>query len=108
MPSDADTQSNNNSISTTTPPSNRSPGGPASGSTPKISRTVKWKESQDERKKQQLLTKLQVVLFRHKELLVKDMKKKRTLLEKELQIEIQVNVITHYKFYLSMKFINII
>jgi nucleosome-remodeling factor subunit BPTF len=38
-------------------------------------------------------TKLQVLLFRHKELLKKDMIKKRALLEIELQIEIQVRKI---------------
>jgi nucleosome-remodeling factor subunit BPTF len=54
------------------------------------SRTGKWRESQEERRRQQVQTKLQVLLFRHKELLKKDMIKKRALLEKELQIEIQV------------------
>ena len=59
------------------------------------SRTSKWRESQEERRRQQVQTKLQVLLFRHKELLKKDMIKKRALLEKELQIEIQVRRIKH-------------
>ncbi|XP_049831961.1 nucleosome-remodeling factor subunit NURF301 isoform X2 [Schistocerca gregaria] len=58
------------------------------------SRTGKWRESQEERRRQQVLTKLQVLLFRHKELLKKDMIKKRALLEKELQIEIQKDLST--------------
>lgn len=52
------------------------------------SRTGKW---QEERKRQQIQTKLQVLLFRHKELLKKDILKKRALLEKDLQIVIQVS-----------------
>ncbi|PSN39772.1 hypothetical protein C0J52_15320, partial [Blattella germanica] len=59
------------------------------GNTTARSRTGKWRETQEERRRQQVLTKLQVLLFRHKELLKKDMIKKRALLEKELQIEIQ-------------------
>ena len=59
------------------------------------SRTSKWRESQEERRRQQVQTKLQVLLFRHKELLKKDMIKKRALLEKELQIEIQVRRMKH-------------
>ncbi|PNF38728.1 hypothetical protein B7P43_G14361 [Cryptotermes secundus] len=58
------------------------------------SRTSKWRESQEERRRQQVQTKLQVLLFRHKELLKKDMIKKRALLEKELQIEIQKDLST--------------
>lgn len=45
---------------------------------------------QEEKKRQQIQTKLQVLLFRHKELLKKDILKKRALLEKDLQIQIQV------------------
>ncbi|XP_063224982.1 nucleosome-remodeling factor subunit NURF301 isoform X2 [Bacillus rossius redtenbacheri] len=52
-------------------------------------RPTKGRESQEEKRRQQVQTKLQVLLFRHKELLKKDMIKKRALLEKELQIEIQ-------------------
>jgi nucleosome-remodeling factor subunit BPTF len=62
----------------------------AAGAVAPRSRTSKWRESQEERRRQQVQTKLQVLLFRHKELLKKDMIKKRALLEKELQIEIQV------------------
>lgn len=58
------------------------------------SRTSKWRESQEERRRQQVQTKLQVLLFRHKELLKKDMIKKRALLEKELQIDIQKDLST--------------
>jgi nucleosome-remodeling factor subunit BPTF len=63
---------------------------PTTGTVASRSRTSKWRESQEERRRQQVQTKLQVLLFRHKELLKKDMIKKRALLEKELQIEIQV------------------
>lgn len=38
---------------------------------------------------------MQVLLFRHKELLKKDILKKRALLEKELQIDIQVYYIKY-------------
>ncbi|XP_012274975.1 nucleosome-remodeling factor subunit NURF301 isoform X2 [Orussus abietinus] len=57
-------------------------------STPK-SRSVKPKDSQEQRRKQQVYSRMQVLLFRHKELLKKDILKKRALLEKELQIDIQ-------------------
>ncbi|KAJ1519876.1 hypothetical protein ONE63_004117 [Megalurothrips usitatus] len=53
------------------------------------SRKEKNKESADERRRAAVNTKLQVILFRHKELLKKDILKKRALLEKEMQIEIQ-------------------
>jgi hypothetical protein len=66
-----------------------------SGTVASRSRTSKWRESQEERRRQQVQTKLQVLLFRHKELLKKDMIKKRALLEKELQIEIQVRRMKH-------------
>lgn len=49
----------------------------------------KWKESQEEKRRQAAQSKLNVLLFRHKELLKKDILKKRALLEKELQIDIQ-------------------
>lgn len=52
---------------------------------------------QEEKKRQQIQTKLQVLLFRHKELLKKDILKKRALLEKDLQIQIQV------QFFLTCK-----
>jgi nucleosome-remodeling factor subunit BPTF len=64
---------------------------PAVGTGVPRTRTSRWRESQEERRRQQMQTKLQVLLFRHKELLKKDMIKKRALLEKELQIEIQVS-----------------
>lgn len=53
-------------------------------------RSAKLKDTQ-ERRKQQMHSRMQVLLFRHKELLKKDILKKRALLEKELQIDIQVN-----------------
>ncbi|EEB14731.1 fetal alzheimer antigen, falz, putative [Pediculus humanus corporis] len=49
----------------------------------------KWKENQEEKRRQAAQSKLNVLLFRHKELLKKDILKKRALLEKELQIDIQ-------------------
>jgi len=48
------------------------------------------KDNQEQRRKQQVHSRMQVLLFRHKELLKKDILKKRALLEKELQIDIQV------------------
>lgn len=60
-----------------------------SESTPK-NRSAKLKDSQEQRRKQQVYSRMQVLLFRHKELLKKDILKKRALLEKELQIDIQV------------------
>ncbi|XP_050535545.1 nucleosome-remodeling factor subunit NURF301 isoform X2 [Daktulosphaira vitifoliae] len=47
------------------------------------------KQGDDKRKLQQIQSKLQVSLYKQKELLKKDILKKRALLEKELQIEIQ-------------------
>ncbi|XP_014482955.1 PREDICTED: nucleosome-remodeling factor subunit NURF301 isoform X2 [Dinoponera quadriceps] len=52
-------------------------------------RSAKQKDSQEQRRKQQVHSRMQVLLFRHKELLKKDILKKRALLEKELQIDIQ-------------------
>ncbi|XP_026828403.1 nucleosome-remodeling factor subunit NURF301 isoform X1 [Ooceraea biroi] len=52
-------------------------------------RSAKLKDSQEQRRKQQVHSRMQVLLFRHKELLKKDILKKRALLEKELQIDIQ-------------------
>ncbi|XP_015175523.1 PREDICTED: nucleosome-remodeling factor subunit NURF301 isoform X2 [Polistes dominula] len=51
-------------------------------------RFVKLKDCQEQRKKQ-AQSRMQVLLFRHKELLKKDLIKKRSLLEKELKIDIQ-------------------
>lgn len=52
------------------------------------------KQGDDRRKLQQIQSKLQVSLFKQKELLKKDILKKRALLEKELQIDIQVCILT--------------
>ncbi|XP_011866666.1 PREDICTED: nucleosome-remodeling factor subunit NURF301 isoform X2 [Vollenhovia emeryi] len=57
-------------------------------SSPK-NRAAKLKDSQEQRRKLQVHSRMQVLLFRHKELLKKDILKKRALLEKELQIDIQ-------------------
>ncbi|XP_036150042.1 nucleosome-remodeling factor subunit NURF301 isoform X2 [Monomorium pharaonis] len=57
-------------------------------SSPK-NRSAKLKDTQEQRRKQQVYSRMQVLLFRHKELLKKDILKKRALLEKELQIDIQ-------------------
>lgn len=54
------------------------------------SKQIRARESQEEKKKSAIRSKLQVLLFRQKEMLKKDILKKRALLEKELQIEIQV------------------
>lgn len=64
-------------------------------------RAAKPKDSQEQRRKQQVHSRMQVLLFRHKELLKKDILKKRALLEKELQIDIQVYYIK-YVFYKSI------
>lgn len=64
-------------------------------------RAAKPKDSQEQRRKQQVHSRMQVLLFRHKELLKKDILKKRALLEKELQIDIQVYYIK-YIFYKSI------
>ncbi|XP_020295522.1 nucleosome-remodeling factor subunit NURF301 isoform X2 [Pseudomyrmex gracilis] len=58
-------------------------------SSPNKNRSAKLKDSQEQRRKQQVHSRMQVLLFRHKELLKKDILKKRALLEKELQIDIQ-------------------
>lgn len=55
-------------------------------------RSNKFKETPDQKRKQQLPSKMQVLLFRHKELLKKDILKRRALLEKELQIDVQVSI----------------
>ncbi|XP_058794232.1 nucleosome-remodeling factor subunit NURF301 isoform X2 [Phymastichus coffea] len=52
-------------------------------------RSNKMKETQELRRKQQIHSRMQVLLFRHKELLKKDILKRRALLEKELQIDVQ-------------------
>ncbi|KAK9686188.1 PHD-finger [Popillia japonica] len=53
---------------------------------------VKLKDNQDQEKKVALQTKMILTLLRHKELLKKDILRKRALLEKELQHEIQREV----------------
>ncbi|KRT79741.1 PHD finger motif containing protein [Oryctes borbonicus] len=53
---------------------------------------VKLKDNQDQEKKAALQTKMILTLLRHKELLKKDILRKRALLEKELQHEIQREV----------------
>ncbi|XP_072747484.1 LOW QUALITY PROTEIN: nucleosome-remodeling factor subunit NURF301 [Anoplolepis gracilipes] len=62
-------------------------------SSPK-NRSAKLKDTQEQRRKQQMHSRMQVLLFRHKELLKKDILKKRALLEKELQIDIQKDLST--------------
>lgn len=52
---------------------------------------VKIKDSPEEEKRVAIKTKIMVALFRHKEMLKKEILRKRALLEKELQCEIQVN-----------------
>lgn len=54
---------------------------------------VKLKDNQDQEKKVALQTKMLLTLIRHKELLKKDILRKRALLEKELQHEIQVGYV---------------
>ncbi|XP_076233089.1 nucleosome-remodeling factor subunit NURF301 E(bx) isoform X2 [Calliopsis andreniformis] len=61
----------------------------AENESPPKNRAAKLKDSQELRRKQQVHSRMQVLLFRHKELLKKDILKKRALLEKELQIDIQ-------------------
>lgn len=67
-------------------------------------RAAKPKDTQEQRRKQQVHSRMQVLLFRHKELLKKDILKKRALLEKELQIDIQVYYIKY--FLTSQMFFN--
>lgn len=55
---------------------------------------VKVKDSPEEEKRVAIKTKIMVALFRHKEMLKKEILRKRALLEKELQCEIQVTVCT--------------
>ena len=54
---------------------------------------------------------MNVFLFRHKELLKKDILKKRALLEKELSIDIQVKLIfkflKHVHFHLMLYIFNV-
>lgn len=70
-------------------------------------RSNKLKETQEQRRKQQVHSRMQVLLFRHKELLKKDILKRRALLEKELQIDVQVsknhNVISAHFYILWYK-----
>lgn len=53
---------------------------------------MKAKEAPEPEKKLNMKTKIMVSLFRQKELLKKDILRKRALLEKELQYEIQVYI----------------
>jgi hypothetical protein len=59
-------------------------------STPAKGRTGRWRESQEERRQQQIAQNLNSILFRNTENLRKDVTKKRAFLEKELQADIQV------------------
>lgn len=63
------------------------------------SRQNKFRDSQDLKRKSRVTSQMNVLLFRHKEMLKKDILKKRALLEKELSIDIQVyfNIIKYYK-----------
>lgn len=54
---------------------------------------IKIKEVSEAERRVTMKTKIMVSLFRQKELLKKDILRKRALLEKELQYEIQVSVI---------------
>jgi len=56
---------------------------------PEQSKLYQTLKQGDDRRKIQQQSKLQVSLFKQKELLKKDILKKRALLEKELQIDIQ-------------------
>ncbi|KAG1687147.1 Nucleosome-remodeling factor subunit BPTF [Nymphon striatum] len=56
-------------------------------------RMIKQKESQEERKKVVMANRLHQLLFKQKELLKRDMLKKRALLEKDLQIEIREEMV---------------
>ncbi|XP_051172895.1 nucleosome-remodeling factor subunit NURF301-like isoform X2 [Leptopilina boulardi] len=53
------------------------------------SRPNKLRDSQDLKRKSRVTSQMNVLLFRHKEMLKKDILKKRALLEKELSIDIQ-------------------
>lgn len=59
---------------------------------PEQSKLYQTLKQGDDRRKQ-IQSKLQVSLFKQKELLKKDILKKRALLEKELQIDIQVCIL---------------
>lgn len=67
---------------------NSSPRCRAADKTNNKSRSIK---QQEERKWNQTQSKLQVLLYRQKELLKKEILRKRALLEKELQMQIQVS-----------------
>lgn len=54
-------------------------------------RKVKKQELEDEKHKKMLAAKLQQALFKHKEIVKKDILKKRALMEKNLQQDIQVS-----------------
>lgn len=55
-------------------------------------RKVKKQELEDEKHKKMLAAKLQQALFKHKEIVKKDILKKRALMEKNLQQDIQVSI----------------
>lgn len=56
----------------------------------KTSPRARVKLKDDQEKRVAMKTKMMVTLYRHKELLKKEILRKRALLEKELQYEIQV------------------
>lgn len=53
-------------------------------------RKIKKQEMEDEKQKKLIAAKLQGTLFKHKEMVKKEILKKRALMEKNLQQEIQV------------------
>ncbi|VDI43251.1 nucleosome-remodeling factor subunit BPTF [Mytilus galloprovincialis] len=60
-------------------------------------RKVKKQELEDEKHKKMLAAKLQQALFKHKEIVKKDILKKRALMEKNLQQDIQLEVAAELK-----------
>lgn len=64
-------------------------------------RKVKKQELEDEKHKKMLAAKLQQALFKHKEIVKKDILKKRALMEKNLQQDIQVSIFfrPYFHFY---------
>ena len=65
------------------------PKGQARGQSRSANKRQRTKESMSERRYRQNSSKLQVLLFKHTELLKKDISKRRALLEKNLKIEVQ-------------------
>lgn len=55
-------------------------------------RRVKKQEVEEEKQKRLMVAKLQGTLYKHKEALKKDILKKRSLMEKNVQQEIQVTI----------------